>query len=224
MRRARRNRIGRHGGGIERLTHALHHVRFAFDTNLTDNFPSLHGTRRGPFNSTPVAVNPSSPAHLHVRPMGRMCVDELAKPGKIPTRIVLSLFFGGRSQPVGVVRPFAAETPRLHGRHASWAAQFHPNGGEFEFIWLSTRMPHGAYVWCLTAKQNHEKYPPEEWYCSCSWEGGANVTYWQKGPAAGLTEARATGRSILPPWAMGGQSECVWLSARTMHPHEAYGW
>ena len=30
-------------------------------------------TRRGPFDLTPIGVNSISPAHLHVRPMGRTC-------------------------------------------------------------------------------------------------------------------------------------------------------
>ena len=44
--------------------------------------------------------------------------------------------------------------------------QFHPDGGQFGFVWLSTRTegPHGgaSYVWCLTARRNQEKYPPEK--------------------------------------------------------------
>ena len=27
------------------------------------------------------------------------------------------------------------------------AVQFHPHGGQFDFVWLSARTPHGAYVW-----------------------------------------------------------------------------
>ena len=25
--------------------------------------------------------------------------------------------------------------------------KYRPNGGQFDFVWLSTRTPHGAYVW-----------------------------------------------------------------------------
>ena len=32
-------------------------------------------------------------------------------------------------------------------RYASTAVQFHPHGGQFDFVWLSARTPHGAYVW-----------------------------------------------------------------------------
>ena len=35
--------------------------------------------------------------------------------------------------------------------YASRAVQFHPNGGQFDFVRPSPRTPHGAYVWCLTA-------------------------------------------------------------------------
>ena len=31
--------------------------------------------------------------------------------------------------------------------YASRAVQFHPHGGQFDFVWLSARTPHGAYVW-----------------------------------------------------------------------------
>ena len=35
-----------------------------------------------------------------------------------------------------------------HGHmYASRAVQFHPHGGQFYFVWLSARTPHGAYVW-----------------------------------------------------------------------------
>ena len=35
----------------------------------------------------------------------------------------------------------------LAGGHASRAVQFHPDGGQFDLVWLSARTPHGAYVW-----------------------------------------------------------------------------
>ena len=33
-----------------------------------------------------------------------------------------------------------------------------PNGGQFEFVWLPARLPHGARVW--RAQRNQGKYPP----------------------------------------------------------------
>ena len=30
---------------------------------------------------------------------------------------------------------------------AAWDVQFHPHGGQFDFVWLSARTPRGAYVW-----------------------------------------------------------------------------
>ena len=47
-------------------------------------------------------VNSISPAHLHVRPAPcgpPVCVDELAKPRKIPTRKTLPPLFGGQASP-----------------------------------------------------------------------------------------------------------------------------
>ena len=38
-----------------------------------DKQPWAEGTRRDPSNFTPMGVNSISPAHLHVRPMGRAC-------------------------------------------------------------------------------------------------------------------------------------------------------
>jgi len=31
--------------------------------------------------------------------------------------------------------------------YASRAVQFHPHGGQSDFVWLSARTPRGAYVW-----------------------------------------------------------------------------
>ena len=31
--------------------------------------------------------------------------------------------------------------------YASRAVQFHPHGGQSDFVWLSARTPHGVYVW-----------------------------------------------------------------------------
>ena len=42
-------------------------------TNIDDVFITTIGTRREPFNSTPMGVNPISPGSPHVRPMGRTC-------------------------------------------------------------------------------------------------------------------------------------------------------
>ena len=38
---------------------------------------------------------------------------------------------------------------RLRGRHASRAVQFHLDGGQSDFVWLTARTPHGgaSYVW-----------------------------------------------------------------------------
>ena len=37
--------------------------------------------------------------------------------------------------------------------YASRAAKFHPDGGQFDSVWLPARAPHGgaSYVWCLAA-------------------------------------------------------------------------
>ena len=35
----------------------------------------------------------------------------------------------------------------LQVRLANSRVQFHPHGGQFDFVWLSARTPHGAYVW-----------------------------------------------------------------------------
>ena len=55
----------------------------------------LPGTRREPFNFTPMGVNPISSGSPHVRPMGRTCgePDEIKK---IPIRNIYTLFFLSR--------------------------------------------------------------------------------------------------------------------------------
>ena len=68
---------------------------------------------------------------------------------------------------VGVGIPGCCGGPRYTAR----AVQFHPSGGQFDFVWLSTRTPHAAYVWCLTARRNQEKDPPEKYYRSFSCAG-----------------------------------------------------
>ena len=57
---------------------------------------TLDGTRREPFNFTPMGVNSISPAHLHVRLMWGVRVDALANVRKIPTRKNIPLFLVGR--------------------------------------------------------------------------------------------------------------------------------
>ena len=50
------------------------------------------------FNSTPIGVNSVSPAHLHVHPMGRSCIDELAKSRKIHIRTFFTVLFRGQAR------------------------------------------------------------------------------------------------------------------------------
>ena len=40
-----------------------------------------------------------------------------------------------------------AVTHRTIAGYAPRAVQFHPHGGQSDFVWLSARTPHGAYVW-----------------------------------------------------------------------------
>jgi hypothetical protein len=63
---------------------------------------------------------------------------------------------------------YAAGTGWSRRWYESWAVQFHPDGGQFDFVWPSARTPHVGpqYVWCLTASRNQEKYPPEKHYHS----------------------------------------------------------
>ena len=38
-------------------------------------------------------------------------------------------------------------TIKLAWQGESRAVQFRPDGGQFDFVWLSARTPHRAYVW-----------------------------------------------------------------------------
>ena len=60
--------------------------------------------------------------------------------------------------------PTTTPTPDESCRYVSRAVQFHPHGGQFDFVWPPARTPHGgaSYVWC--ARRNQEKYPPEIFY------------------------------------------------------------
>ena len=76
------------------------------------------------------------------------------------------------------VRPSPADQLREHDRvprpaadsgllrYASRAVQFHPDGGQVDFVWLPARTmhPHGAHVW--RARRNQEKCPPDKCYRS----------------------------------------------------------
>ena len=68
-------------------------------------------------------------------------VGELTKSRKMPTRNVLPLVFVGRASTL------AATACSVRVR----AVQFHPHGGQSDFVWLSARTegPHGgaSYVW-----------------------------------------------------------------------------
>ena len=64
------------------------------------------------------------------------------------------------------LRTCTYDTTHPHGTRSSRAVQSHPNRGQFDFVWLPARTPHGAYMWCLTARRNQAKYPPETYYRS----------------------------------------------------------
>ena len=61
-------------------------------------------------------------------------VVSLTKSRKLPTRKILPLFFASRL-------PAAVQV-----RYASWAVQFHPDGGQLGLVWLPARAtrPHGG--------------------------------------------------------------------------------
>ena len=73
-------------------------------------------------------------------------------------------------------RGYYAAVSQTDVRDASPAVQFHPNGCQFDFVWLSARTLNGAYVWCPTAYRNQERCPPE--------------TYYRSFPCAGVRRAR----------------------------------
>ena len=56
----------------------------------------------------------------------------------------------GSGDAVGVLTVLTCSLVRRTGAddgYASHAVQFHPHGGQSDFIWLPARTPHGAYVW-----------------------------------------------------------------------------
>ena len=124
------------------------------------------GTRHEPFNFTPMGVNPISPGSPHVRPTGvhRTCEapDEIKK--NTHPKNITALFRDHGQAVRGSVQT------RAPG-YAPGAVQLHPHGGQSDSVRLPARTPHGAYVWCLTARRNQETYPPEEFYRSVSRAG-----------------------------------------------------
>jgi len=63
------NAITNNEGGIKNFFGEIHEL---YVKSLLNPF-YIPGTRPGPFNSTPMGFNSISPAHLHVRRMGRTC-------------------------------------------------------------------------------------------------------------------------------------------------------
>ena len=100
-------------------------------------------------------VNPISSGSPHVRctPMGRTCgkPDEIKKTTHPKWFTPLFRDQGDQSKwlkhDVKCVNFIATNMKALGKGHASRAVQFHPRGGQSDFVWLSTRTPHWAYVW-----------------------------------------------------------------------------
>ena len=130
------------------------------------------GTRREPFNSTPMAVNSISSGSPHVRCTPMWALSTCGVHGEIKKNThpknITALFRDqactGRSR---------ATPPTGSSRSAPWAVQFHPHRGQADFVWLPVRTPQGGalYVWCLAARRNQEKYPRATFYRPCSRAG-----------------------------------------------------
>ena len=72
------------------------------------------------------------------------------KSRKIPTRKHLPLFFASRYEAMPDAEVQAALMKRIREQHPGMRrGPFNstPHGGQFDFVWLSARTPHGAYVW-----------------------------------------------------------------------------
>ena len=136
-----------------------------------DDAPAtLSCTRHEPFNSTPMGVNPISSGSPHVRPMGvhRTCgVPDEIKKSTHPKDMTALSRDQGRPGPADAQRtrqdragqarqrtpagtssttPHPTQRPRAHVRVRE-PFNFTPHGGQFDFVWLSARTPHGEYVW-----------------------------------------------------------------------------
>ena len=72
----------------------------------------------------------------------RVVPGRLTKSRKIPTRKTLPLFMVSRAD-AKWTPTFKCEVPRRQPFNAT------PMGGQFDFVWLSARTPHGgaSYVW-----------------------------------------------------------------------------
>ena len=147
-------------------------------TSLTDMVAFLSGARREPFSSTPPGVGSislgSRPPHARPTPMGRACGARppygIKKSPHPKQHCRSGSCVGlGNSLPVlqhlctfgalGVVRvPSGSIRPR-------WRPI------RFRLAPARTMHPHKAYVWCLTAQRNQEKYPPDKYYRSLWWAG-----------------------------------------------------
>ena len=116
--------------------------------NMTDAL-GCEGPRHEPFNSTPTGVNPitSGPPHVQCTPMGvhRTC----GEPDEIKKNTPPTKRYRCHSCP-GVFKPGHGHRAACRVRHvyASRAVQFHPHGGQFDFVWLPARAmhPHGGCI------------------------------------------------------------------------------
>ena len=66
-----------------------------------------------------------------------------------PQRSLLGTTVEYAPQTNGLIHVFFSTLGALaHARHTqAEAVQFHPHGGQSDFVWLSARTPHGVYVW-----------------------------------------------------------------------------
>ena len=136
--------------------------------------------------SPPVGVNLISSGSPHGRctPMGRTCgePDEIKKNTHPEYVTALS-----REQDPQAI------SSNTYSQYASRAVQFHPHGVQSDFVWLPARTPHVGpqYVWCLTARRNQEKYPPETFHRSFSRAGTCGSRGWTVSCATTVFTTRA---------------------------------
>ena len=82
--------------------------------------------------------------------------------------------------------PLLNAVQAMHETYASRAVQFHPHGGQSDFVLLAARTegPHGgaSYVW--RARRNQRRHPPEIYYRPLCWAGLRRPTGWPSLPTA----------------------------------------
>ena len=127
-------------------------VRAANKCTYTSSAGKPCNNRRVPCGAGAGAAPPAAYCRSHTCPAGGCTAPKRSQDGACPRHAATQA--EGTQRGGGAPAATKGRIQRDHRKpsvYAPRAVQFHPNGGQFGFVWLPARTPHGACVWCLAA-------------------------------------------------------------------------